>query len=123
MLLRLAVRLIGPITACCLLFSLSPPPAFAEGTAPINTERPSFSASPLVLPAGYWQLESGYQFTRDKDDASFKQHKPLMLIRYGFHESLELQLGNINYVWQQTNELRQNSSQDPSLEAYAQSTA
>ena len=114
--LRLAVRLIKPIIACCLLFSLNPPRAFAEGPAPINTERPSFSASPLVLPAGYWQIETGYQFTRDKDDPSFKQHKPLMLIRYGFHESLELQLGNINYVWQQTDELKENGSQDPSLE-------
>lgn len=113
--LHLPVRLFDFKTACYLLFCLNISLAFAEDPGPISTERPSFSASPIALPTGYWQIEAGYQFTRDKDDASFKQHKPLMLIRYGFHEKLELQLGNINYVWQQIDALEENGPQDPSL--------
>lgn len=103
-------------TACCFWLCFSAPGAFAEEPGPISTERPSFSASPLVLPAGYWQIETGYQFTRDTDGASFKDHSlPNMLLRFGFHEKLELQLGGLNYKWQQTDEQKENGAQDANL--------
>lgn len=99
-----------------LLFCFTLSPAFAGEPGPINTERPSFSSSPLALPAGYWQVETGYQFTRDDDAGSFKEHSlPNMLLRFGFHENLELQLGGLTYKWQQIDGARDSGFQDASL--------
>lgn len=58
----------------------------------INTERPSFSASPVPLAAGHLQLESGVQFTkvdRDAEDVTF----PFALVRAGLSKNVELQVG------------------------------
>jgi len=99
---------------CLLCFCVST--ALAGEPGPINTERPSFSSSPLALPTGYWQIETGYQFTRDDDEGSLKEHSlPSALLRYGFYKNLELQLGSVSYLWQETGELDTNGFQDASL--------
>lgn len=106
----------NPAISFCLLFCCSLPAAFAEQPGPISTERPSFSASPLTLPAGYWQVETGYQYTRDDETVSFKEHSlPNMLVRFGVHKNLELQLGGLTYKWQQIDGARENGFQDASL--------
>ena len=62
----------------------------------INTERPSFSTSPVALPAGHLQLESGVQFTRS--DGGVKDVTlPFLLLRTGLAKSVELQLGWAGY--------------------------
>ncbi|MEM9056257.1 MAG: transporter, partial [Pseudomonadota bacterium] len=59
-------------------------------TSPINTERPSFSASPLALSTGALQIEAGYQYT---DAGATGDSLPNLLVRYGFAEAWEVQLG------------------------------
>ena len=65
----------------------------AQDPGPINTERPSFSSSPLALPAGFWQIEAGYEYTRNLGSNRSKEHTlPYALLRFGFHPRFELQL-------------------------------
>jgi hypothetical protein len=72
---------------------------FAQDLGPINTERPSFSSSPLALPTGFWQIEAGYQYTRNVGSNSSKDHTlPNALLRFGFHERLEIQLNWSGYT-------------------------
>lgn len=75
-----------------LLVAFTARPVGAQDPGPINTERPSFSSSPLALATGYWQLEAGYDFDYT-DDGDQRQHTlPASLLRYGLHPGLELQL-------------------------------
>ena len=102
--------------SCCFLFCFSLSDAFSQPLGPINTERPSFSSSPLALATGYWQIETGYQFTRNKDDPSLKDHTlPNVLLRYGFHENFELQLSSAGYSWQDSDHQKTQGFQDASL--------
>ncbi|MEL7025320.1 MAG: transporter [Pseudomonadota bacterium] len=61
-----------------------------EAEPPINTERPSFSASPVALMTGAIQIETGYQYT---DDSASIDTFPNLLLRYGFDEFWEIQFG------------------------------
>ena len=99
-----------------MLLGFSLTDAFAQEPGPINTERPSFSSSPLVLPTGLWQIETGYQFTHDEGASSLKDHTlPNLLLRFGFHEKLELQLSGVTYKWQEIDGLEENGFQDAGL--------
>ena len=70
----------------------------AQDPGPINTERPSFSSSPLALTAGFWQIEAGYEYTQNLGSNSSKEHTlPNALLRFGFHPRLELQLNWAGY--------------------------
>jgi hypothetical protein len=89
---------------------------YAEGLGPINTERPSFSSSPLALAARYWQVEAGYQFTHDDDGATLDEHGlPNLLLRYGLHDRFEVQLSSAGYTWSTLDEDYINGFQDASL--------
>lgn len=63
--------------------------------APFSAERPGFSSSPFAMPIAGWQLEAGYQF--DQDGGVDAHAAPLLLLRYGLAERLELQLGWTGY--------------------------
>ena len=77
-------------------------PLGANETGPISAERPGFSSSPFVLAATTWQLETGYQFTRESGRADFDDHTlPLLLIRTGIGKQLELQFSWSGYSWQE----------------------
>ncbi len=66
---------------------------------PISAERPGFSSSPIALAPSVWQLEAGYQFTRD-DSADTDAHTvPLALLRYGISDMVELQISWPGYNW------------------------
>ena len=67
--------------------------ANAQASAPISTDRPSFSASPFTLKPGVWQIESGYQYTRDDDSDTTLQTFPQALLRFGLSDEIELQFG------------------------------
>ncbi|MFC1689556.1 transporter [Pseudomonadota bacterium] len=70
----------------------------AQDPGPINTERPSFSSSPLALTTGLWQIESGYVYTRNVGSNSSKEQTlPNALLRFGFHPRFELQLNWAGY--------------------------
>ena len=70
----------------------------AQDPGPINTERPSFSSSPLALAAGFWQIEAGYEYTRNLGSNSSKEQTLRnALLRFGFHPGFELQLNWAGY--------------------------
>jgi len=70
-----------------------PNKAPAHESHPISTERPSFSSSPIALERGKWQFELGYQYSKDNEGVSAQDHiLPLLLIRTGISDRLELQI-------------------------------
>jgi hypothetical protein len=80
----------------CLLFSFR---TSAQEVEPINTERPSFSSSPLALDVGYWQLEAGYQFSGNEGSTPSDEHSvPNALLRFGLRNNFELQLNWSGYT-------------------------
>lgn len=72
--------------------------AFAQEETAINAQRPGFSASPISLAPGLWQIEGGYQYTGGLSgvDAD-NQTLPLALLRYGLADRVELQFGWAGY--------------------------
>jgi len=66
----------------------TPPPG------PIVTDRPTHSASPVLLPPRTFQLEAGYKFSRDDDgsDSTDAQVLPNLLARYGINQAVEARL-------------------------------
>ncbi len=74
--------------------------AMADDANVISAERPGFSSSPIALPHSVFQIEGGYQYTResgsvDVDDLTL----PFALLRYGLAERLELQVSWAGYSW------------------------
>jgi hypothetical protein len=66
--------------------------AGAADDGPIVTERPSVSASPLALPEGRWQLETGAQYTNGAGRVD-TQTAPFALLRRSLGDRVELQVG------------------------------
>lgn len=62
----------------------------------ISTERPNFSASPIPLASGRYQIESGLQYT-EGDGGAEDFTLPLALLRAGLARNLELQIGWVGY--------------------------
>lgn len=57
----------------------------------IDTNRPSFSTSPVVLKPGVWQLETGIDYERDNTGAGFSSVTlPAASLRYGLQQEMEL---------------------------------
>lgn len=68
--------------------------AVANEPPTIVTERPSFSSTPLALPRAAVQVEAGYQYARNRGTAeSIDRTLPFALLRTGFTDALELQVG------------------------------
>lgn len=85
------------LTACLLLRG---PGHAAEHDEVISAERPGFSSSPIALAPGTLQIEGGYQYTQDNDPVDADDHTlPLMLVRIGLVERMELQLGWAGWSW------------------------
>ena len=102
----------------CLLLSLLSgiDSVAAQDPGPINTERPSFSSSPFALPVGYWQIEAGYQLTRNGGAESLRDHTlPNALLRFGLLEKFELQLNWSGYTWKKSGGTESNGFQDASI--------
>jgi hypothetical protein len=66
----------------------APPPG------PIVTDRPTHSASPVLVPPSTFQMEAGYKFSRDEDgsDSIDAQVLPNLLARYGINQAVEARL-------------------------------
>jgi len=87
-----------------LLLCLSGSVVFSQEPDPISTERPSFSSSPIAIANGTWQFEFGYQYSMDDDGASVEDHiLPLLLIRTGVTDRIELQINWPGYSWTDVN--------------------
>jgi hypothetical protein len=69
---------------------------------PIVTDRPTDSASPLLVPRGSFQLEVGYKFSRFVDDVGSTdvQVLPDLLARYGITGKVEARLAAAGWTVQ-----------------------
>jgi len=98
------------------MFGFSGSEAIAQDPGPISTERPSFSSSPLALATGFWQIEAGYQLTRNGGANSLTEHTlPNALLRFGFYQNLELQLNGVGFKQTRTGGVETDGFQDVSL--------
>ena len=59
--------------------------------SPIETDRPDFVESSVVVPRGFWQLESGLQLSRTSGRTSLSGTESLL--RIGFARTLEWRVG------------------------------
>lgn len=81
-----------------VLLALGTGTVSAQDSGTISAERPGFSSSPIALAPSLWQVESGYQYTKASsgvDDHSL----PLLLVRAGLTERVELQLSWAGVSW------------------------
>jgi hypothetical protein len=62
----------------------------------IDTNRPGFSFSPNVVPAGRWQLETGIAWDRPDSNTEVLS-LPLAELRYGMSDGFELYLSSISW--------------------------
>lgn len=75
-------------------------PAPLTGT--ISTGRPSFSTGTTAVPAGHFQLESGYLYSSDGADKT--QSFPDFLLRVGLTDAVEARFSTAGYVQNDTGE-------------------
>lgn len=74
--------------------------AAAQFSDAVSGERPGFSSSPIALAKSRFQLEGGYQFTRDNGSPDISNSTlPLTLFRYGVADQVELQLSWAGWSW------------------------
>jgi len=67
----------------------------AKPTEPIATDRPDFTESGLVVPAGWLQTETGFTYQFLRHGSNFGA--PEALLRYGLNSRAELRLGLPNF--------------------------
>ena len=81
------------ILFCLPVFStaLCSQTVLAQDGERINTDRPSFSASPFVVSPGVWQLETGFHYT-SIDSYTSVQSLPQALLRYGWNDEVEFRI-------------------------------
>jgi len=70
--------------------------SFAQEKDPLVTDRPGFSASPITVPKGDLQIESGLSWERSSDADLFKV--PEALLRWAMTDGLEVRLSIPDYV-------------------------
>lgn len=82
------------------LVALGTATASAQDAGTISAERPGFSSSPIALAPSLWQIESGYQYTKDSGSIDVDDHTlPLLLVRAGLTERVELQFSWAGISW------------------------
>ena len=90
----LALALSGILVAASPRVSAQSSGAADPPPGPIVTDRPTDSASPLLVPRHTFQLEAGYKFSRIGDDSGSTdvQVLPDLLARYGITKKVEARL-------------------------------
>ncbi len=100
-----ARRVQAASAACVLLLCLGAFPATLQAELPeLVTDRPDQTESSVAVPPGYWQLETGWTWTRDEEgDLDVQtQEVPGTLLRIGLVRGLELRLGWAGWVSEKT---------------------
>lgn len=92
------VTLAGWLMSGAVLVSLLP--VVAQDNEPLVTDRPDFTESPLVVPQGRVQVESGYTYTRTGDEREHTFGE--VLVRVPVSRKAELRLGLPAYLRQRT---------------------
>ena len=80
-----------------LLSTLAPPLAAQEALDPIEPDRPDFTEGTGILPAGHWQVEGGYTFSRVEDERDSTLGE--LLVRVPLAESIEARFNVGSYDW------------------------
>lgn len=70
-------------------------PENAFSNPPIQTDRPTFSASAALVPARSFQVELGYKRTRGDDETKIEWGQ--LLLRYGLSSNIELRVAPNSY--------------------------
>jgi hypothetical protein len=87
--------------AACIAVTLIPViPGALIAQEPIGTDRPGFAFSPITVPDGALQLEVGMPLIENTDAGSTEStvvRVPVIAIRYGLLERLELRAGSALY--------------------------
>lgn len=97
--MNLCSRLCGTMLFLCTAYSAS-----AQHSDPIIAERPGFSSSPWTLAPGVLQVEGGYKYSQYGDGIDIDDHTlPLLLIRVGMLDRLELQINWAGISWVDAN--------------------
>lgn len=88
------------------------PPATAPEEEPLVTDRPDFTESTTTVPAGRFQLESGYTFTYDSEKrVRQREHAfPEFLMRIGVVRDFELRVEWTGYSITSTNYRERNDA-------------
>ena len=91
----------------------SPPPG------PIVTDRPTASASPLVVPHSTFQLETGYKLSRTRDSSGTTNARvlPDLLMRYGINKRVEARVAAAGWTFESGPNERATGFSDISLGA------
>jgi hypothetical protein len=82
-------------------------------TGTIGADRPGFSTSPQTVLRGRLQIEGGYQFTEDQGVDSHGM--PLLLMRAGLTNKIELRIGWDGLSWTENNGHYKPEASDMSL--------
>jgi len=92
---RVAFALSGFLIAISVLVSAAPGEAAETSPpGPIVTDRPTDSASPILVPRRTFQLEAGYKLSRldTGDEHIYTRVFPDLLARYGINKKVEARL-------------------------------
>lgn len=83
------------ILVSMLLAATTAAPLLAQDArTPIETDRPDYTEASSVVGSGRIQIESGWTYTRSRDDGAAGEHSwPEMLARFGLTQAVELRLG------------------------------
>jgi hypothetical protein len=82
------MRKLVSFQVCLLMLGLTPS-VFAQNL--LNSDRPTFSLSTLTLDPGVWQIETGFEYLRKRDDGDFTQVTfPEAELRFGLADDFEL---------------------------------
>jgi hypothetical protein len=71
--------------------------AQGSGSEPLVSDRPDFTESPETVPAGRFQVEAGYTFSKRGKDEEHALGE--LLLRIGLMPDVELRLAGNSYVW------------------------
>jgi hypothetical protein len=85
----------------CPLWAQEPAAARQPELPPISPNRPTFSDSTVLVPAGHLQVETGYTFTRRTEAGADAQRSnfPEVVLRYGISDRLEVRAVWGGYAW------------------------
>jgi hypothetical protein len=116
----LAVGVTATLATSAFVESADAPDASAAPSeSPIVTDRPTDSASPVLVPRHTLQIEAGYKFTRldDESGRTDDQKFPDLLARFGISERVEVRLTATGWTFLDQTSGTENGFNDLSLGA------
>jgi hypothetical protein len=101
------------LAGLALAAPIAAPLAAQENDDTIDTDRPDFTDGTGIIPKGHCQVESGYTFSRVKDDEASSLGE--VLVRIPLAERVEARLGVNSYDWLHGHGTKAQGLEDPSV--------